>query len=104
MPNRLTKSIKKLFQGQKVAAATQTYGPSKETALRRLQLVLVQDRIGLSPEILEAMKNDLLSAISKYVLIQRDSIEMQITRSGDSVILVSNIRVADVRKPANEPQ
>ncbi len=105
VPSRLVVWLRSLFHKEQVVDSRgRSLEPSKEAARRRLQLVLVQDRVGLSPELLEAMKNDLLNAISKYVVIQSDSVEMQITRNGDSVILVSNIRVAEVRRPAPEPR
>lgn len=92
-----------LFPGRKTAGGGyQGYTPSKETARRRLQLVLIQDRVGLSQELLESLKNDLLDTISRYLIIDRQAVDMEVTRSGDSVVLVSNIRVNDVRKTAQE--
>ena len=92
-----------LFPRRKTAGeGSLAYIPSKETARRRLQLVLVQDRVGLSQDLLESLKNDLLDTISRYLIIDRQSVDMEVTRSGDSVMLVSNIRVNDVRKTAQE--
>jgi cell division topological specificity factor len=81
-----------------VAVVTVDATPSKEMARKRLQLVLVQDRIGLSQELLESLKNDLLDTISRYLVIERNAVDMEVSRTGDSVTLVSNIRVNDVRK------
>jgi cell division topological specificity factor len=81
-----------------VSVVTVDATPSKETARKRLQLVLVQDRIGLSQELLESLKNDLLDTISRYLVIERNAVDMEVSRTGDSVTLVSNIRVNDVRK------
>ena len=70
--------------------------PSSGTARRRLQLVLVQDRIGLPQATMEAMKVDLLEVVSKYLVIEQDSVEMDVKNSGDSMILMSNIMVKDI--------
>lgn len=70
---------------------------SKDVARKRLQFVLIHDRIGMPSETLEAMKNELLQVISKYLVINPESIEVEVKHSGDSVILVSNIRVSQVR-------
>ena len=73
---------------------------SGDTARERLQLVLVQDRSSLTLESMESMKNDLIDVISKYLVIDHESIEVEIKRSGGSLTLVSNIRVTDVKRTA----
>ena len=75
---------------------------SGATARRRLQLVLVQDRLSLTTDRMEALKNDLIEVISRYLVIERESIEVEVRRSGDSVILVSNIRISEAQRPADE--
>ena len=40
---------------------------SKDFAKDRLKLLLVSDRVGCSAEVMELMKNDIISVISKYV-------------------------------------
>ena len=42
---------------------------SKQVAKERLRLVLVHDRVNVSPNLLEALKEDLLEVISKYMEI-----------------------------------
>jgi cell division topological specificity factor len=66
---------------------------SKGAAHERLQLVLVHDRSGLSAENLTELKNDLALVISKYLAIERDSLDIVVKRSGDSIALVTNIQV-----------
>jgi cell division topological specificity factor len=73
---------------------------SGDTARERLQLVLVQDRSSLTLESMESMKNDLIDVISRYLVIDHESIEVEIKRSGGSLTLVSNIRVTDVKREA----
>ena len=72
---------------------------SKDAATKRLQLILVLDRIGMAPDQLEAMRRDLLQAVSKHLVVDEESLEMDIQRSEDSLVLVSNIQVQDVIKP-----
>ena len=40
---------------------------SKDMAKDRLRLVLVHDRINMSPQVLEALKEDLIKVINKYM-------------------------------------
>ena len=75
--------------------ALQKQERSKDAAHKRLQLILVLDRIGMSAEDIEAMKGDIIQAVSRYLDVEDGSIEVDIQRSGDSVILVSNIQVKE---------
>ena len=76
--------------------ALQRQERSKDTARKRLQLILVLDRIGMVPEQMEAMKRDIIEVVSRYLIVEEESIELEIRRSDTSLILVSNIPVRDV--------
>ena len=68
---------------------------SKDTARQRLQLILVMDRIGLAPDCMEAIKRDIIQVVSKYLVVDEDSVEMDMKRSEESLVLVSNIQVKE---------
>ena len=76
---------------------------SGEIARRRLQFVLVQDRSSLTLANIESMKNDLLDVLSKYLVIDHDSIELEVKRSGGTLTLLSSIRVGDATSQAAQP-
>ena len=76
--------------------ALQKQERSKVTAHHRLQMILVLDRVGMSTEYLESMKRDFLQVVSRYLVVDQDSIEMDMKRIDDSLVLVSNIQVKDV--------
>ena len=52
-------------------------------AKKRLQFVLIADRVGCTAEILEMIKNDMIKAISKYMEIDTSGIEMKVTHVND---------------------
>ena len=52
-------------------------------AKRRLQFVLIADRIGCTQEILEIIKDDMIKAISKYMEIDTTGLEIKITQVED---------------------
>lgn len=54
---------------------------SREVAKDRLKLLLVSDRAGCTPDIMEAIKNDLIHVISKYMEIDTKGLEVRITRT-----------------------
>ena len=65
---------------------------SSSTAKDRLQLILVHDRIKLPPEQLEAMKEEILEVISKYVSIERDKVDIALEQADrDSSRIVAEI-------------
>lgn len=77
---------------------------SGSVAKDRLKLVLVSDRAGCSPEIMEAMKNDIIQVISKYVVIDTENLNIQITQTesesnnGTVPALCANIPIKDIVK------
>lgn len=76
---------------------------SSQTAVNRLKFVLVSDRAGCSPEIMEQIKNDIIAVISKYIEMDTDGLDIKITQSepdGDSVsgpAIIANIPIKEIR-------
>ena len=67
--------------------------PSASNAKERLQLVLIHDRTDLSPAALEAMKDDLIEAISRYIDIDPDTVKIELATEGRSQRLVADIPI-----------
>jgi cell division topological specificity factor len=66
---------------------------SREIAKDRLRLVLVQDRVNLSPEKMNELKDELIRVISKYVEIDREGIEISLTQNARQSSLTAIIPV-----------
>jgi len=64
---------------------------SAKSAKERLQLVLIHDRTDLSPAALDAMKDDLIAVISRYVEIDPDSVRIDVAHEGRQQRLVADI-------------
>lgn len=67
---------------------------SKNVAKDRLKLVLIHDRAVLSSGMLEQMKDDIIAVISKYVEIDKESLNIDIAENPDNTrrtTLVANI-------------
>jgi cell division topological specificity factor len=71
---------------------------SANVAKERLHLVLAHDRADISPEILEALKDEIVNAISKHIEIDRANVEVSISRTERSQRLVANIPLASSRR------
>ncbi|ABX42730.1 cell division topological specificity factor MinE [Lachnoclostridium phytofermentans] len=76
---------------------------SGSVAKDRLKLVLVSDRAGCSPEIMEQIKNDIIAVISKYIVIDQEGLDIKITQTesegnnGNVPALFANIPIKDLK-------
>jgi len=64
---------------------------SREVAKERLQLVLVHDRTDISPQILEAIKDEIIAVISKHVSIDRETVDIAFTQNRRQARLQADI-------------
>jgi cell division topological specificity factor len=63
---------------------------SKETAKKRLQFALVYDRLEVSDDHLTNMQNEIIEVISRYFVIDREQLKLDITRDNDLSALMLN--------------
>ena len=77
---------------------------SKEIAKDRLKILLISDRVNCSAETLEMIKHDIAKVISKYMKIDENSMEIQISKTGSrekgnlNPVLNANIPILDMNK------
>ena len=69
---------------------------SASSAKERLQLVLIHDRTDLTPAELDSLKDDLLKAISRYIEIDPDAVQIALERDGRSQRLVADIPLKNI--------
>ncbi len=77
---------------------------SKNIAKERLRLVLVHDRVNVSPQFMETLKDDMIKVISNYMEINEREMEVNLTTSKSSVALVANIPVNRMKRGPNSLQ
>ncbi len=81
---------------------------SGDVAKDRLKLLLVSDRANCSPEIMEMIKNDIIKVISKYMVIDAEGLDIQITQTesegnnGSVPALYANIPIRDMKSKKDE--
>src|SRR5512133_1013404 len=71
---------------------------SASSAKERLQLVLIHDRTDMTPAVLEALKDDLIAAISKHIEIDPASVHIDVEREGRSQRLIAYIPLRGVSR------
>ncbi len=75
---------------------------SGDVAKDRLKLLLVSDRANCSPEMMEQIKNEIIQVISKYMDIDTEGLDIQITQTesessnGTVPALFANIPIKDI--------
>ncbi len=76
---------------------------SSDVAKDRLKLLLVSDRANCTPELMEMIKNDIIMVISKYMEIDAEGLDIQITQTesegnnGTVPALYANIPIRDLK-------
>lgn len=76
------------------ALLERVFGRDRKTANQakeRLKLVLIHDRTDLTPGALEALKDELIQVISKYVEIDPQAVNIQMEQDGREQRLLADI-------------
>ena len=64
-----------------------------------MRLVLIQDRIDLSPDKMDQMKQEIWEVVSRYMVVDDDFLEFEVRRLDELVMLVSHSRGQRPERP-----
>lgn len=70
---------------------------SKETAKKRLQFALVYDRLEVSDDMLKEMQNEIVEVISRYFVIDKDQLKLDVQRDDDLSALMFNTPIISAK-------
>jgi|Go1ome_4_1110791.scaffolds.fasta_scaffold15180_2 cell division topological specificity factor len=71
---------------------------SKNTAKKRLQIVLMHDRSDISPEMMDCIRRDILGVISKYMDVDDGNIDIDLSKDQDVVALEVSVPVLRMKR------
>jgi cell division topological specificity factor len=71
--------------------------PSSVTARERLRLVLLSDHLSLAPDVVEALKGDLIEVISRYVEVDIANCDVTFEQQETQVAMLANIPILGMR-------
>jgi cell division topological specificity factor len=69
---------------------------SRQEVKNRLKLVLAHDRAAIAPEMLEAMRREILEVVSRYVDLDSEAMELSLDSSDRMTILVANLPIRKI--------
>ena len=75
---------------------------SKDIAKSRLKLILVQDRLRISEEVMQSLQSAVTKLLSKYFTLNTDEVEMDLEREDNALALVANIPILGMKERENE--
>jgi cell division topological specificity factor len=71
---------------------------SANLAKERMKLVLVHDRIDMTPSEIEDMKDELIEVISRHIEIDSRAVQIEMTQDGRQQRLLADIPLLPVRR------
>lgn len=84
----LYKKVLGFFQTQEKESSE-----SKNVAVNRMKLVLMQDRTNLTPFLLEKMRGEMIAVLAKYVEMDQEALELNFEQEGEQMALMLSIPV-----------
>jgi cell division topological specificity factor len=81
--------LEKLFSGS-------SERNSRQDVKNRLKLVLAHDRAAIAPDMLQAMRREILEVVSRYVELDADEMELSLDSTDRMTVLVANLPIRKV--------
>lgn len=77
---------------------------SRQIAHDRLKLVLIHDRINISPEVMDAIKKDIIQVIARHLKIDQNTMDIFFEKDVEAMALIANIPLKNVKRTTSPEQ
>lgn len=89
----ITELLERIFTGR-ISTTSRTQ------VKQRLKFILAHDRAAISPNILEQMRREIMAVVSKYVVLDEDTLQISLETDQRTTALIANLPIRSVREEA----
>ncbi len=86
----ITEILERLFAGR-------GHATSRTKVKQRLKFILAHDRAAITPQMFEAMRQEIVQVISKYVELDEDCIDIALETDRRSTAVIANLPIRAIR-------
>ena len=73
-------------------------GNSRDRAKSRLKLIIAHDRASINSDMLEAMREEILDVVARYVEVDREEMEFSLSNDQRMTSLTANLPIRQIKR------
>ncbi|MEL6500452.1 MAG: cell division topological specificity factor MinE [Cyanobacteria bacterium J06607_15] len=71
---------------------------SRNHAKSRLKLIIAHDRASINPDMMEAMREEILDVVARYVEVNRDEMQFSLSNDQRMTSLTANLPIRQIKR------
>lgn len=71
---------------------------SRNNAKSRLKLIIAHDRASINPEMMQAMREEILDVVARYVEVDREEMEFSLSNDQRMTSLTANLPIRQIKR------
>ena len=73
-------------------------GNSRNHAKSRLKLIIAHDRASINPDMMEAMREEILDVVARYVEVNREEMQFSLSNDQRMTSLTANLPIRQIKR------